>query len=53
MKLILFEGPGWFLGNLGESCINFCSAKGLAFDATTMSDVDDDTKLAKAALVQE
>ena len=50
MNRILFEGPGWYLGNLGESCTNLCSAKGLACDATTMSDVDNDTKLVKTAL---
>ena len=50
MKQILFAGPGWYLGNLGESCTNLCSAKGLACDAATMTDVDDDTKLVKAAL---
>ena len=50
MKQILFEGPGWYLGNLGESCTNLCSAKGLTCDATTMTDVDNDTKVVKAAL---
>ena len=44
------EEPGWYLGNFGESCTKLCSGKGLTCDAKTMTDIDDDAKLTKAAL---
>ena len=51
MKLLwLLLEPGWYLGNFGESCTNLCLVKGLTCDANAMTDIDDDAKLASAAL---